>query len=110
MNPVAKYFLARLGLFAAIAAPLSFVMNVLLALAIGLLGSLVLSTFLIKGMRGEMIDHIDARVKERREEKQRLRAELKGEEPKSEEPQGEEPTVEELKSEEPKSEEVKGEA
>lgn len=77
MNPVAKYFLGRLGLFAAIAAPLSFLMNVLLALAIGLLGSLVLSTFLLKGMRSEMIDHIDARVQRRRKEKRQLREELK---------------------------------
>jgi mannitol-specific phosphotransferase system IIBC component len=79
VNPVAKYFLARLGLFAAIAAPLTFVMNALLALAIGLLGSLVLSVVLLKGMRNEMITHIDARAKQRREEKERLRAELKGE-------------------------------
>ena len=78
MNPVAKYFLARLGLLAAIAAPLSFYMNVLLALAIGLLGSLLLGTVLLKGMRHEMIDHIDARVKQRNEEKKRLRAELNG--------------------------------
>ncbi|GAB3648465.1 DUF4229 domain-containing protein [Glycomyces tarimensis] len=78
-HPVAKYFLARLGLFVAIAAPLSFFINFLLALAIGLLGSLVLSVVLLKGMRHEMVDHIDAGVKRRKEEKERLRAELKGE-------------------------------
>mgnify|MGYP001289218583 CR=1 FL=1 len=79
MNPVAKYFLARLGLCVAIAAPLSFFINLLLAIGIGLIGSLLLSTMLLKGMRAEMIDHIDAGVKRRQEEKRRLRAELKGE-------------------------------
>lgn len=78
MNPIAKYFLARLALFAAVAAPLSFFINVLLALAAGLLASMLLSVFLLKGMRTEMIDHIDASVKRRREEKERLRAELRG--------------------------------
>ncbi len=79
MNPVAKYFLARLGLFAAIAAPLSFLINLLLAFAFGLIGSLLLSTVLLKGMRREMVDHIDASVKRRQEEKKRLHAELNGE-------------------------------
>ncbi|MCH7231348.1 DUF4229 domain-containing protein [Glycomyces sp. L485] len=77
MNPVAKYFLGRLALLAAIAVPLSFVINLLLALAIGLVGSMLLSMVLLKGMRTEMIDHIDARVKQRREEKKQLRAELR---------------------------------
>lgn len=79
MNPVAKYFIARLGLFAAIAAPLSFFINLLLAFALGLIGSLLLSTVLLKDMRKEMIDHVDASVKRRQEEKRRLHAELNGE-------------------------------
>lgn len=78
-QPVAKYFLARLGLVAAIAAPLSFFMPIVLALGIGLLGSLVLSTFMLKNLRHGMVDHIDERAKQRREEKDRLRAELRGE-------------------------------
>jgi hypothetical protein len=78
MNPVAKYFLARLGLFAAIAVPLMFFINALLALAIGLLGSMLLGFVLLKGQREAMIDHIDAGVKRRKDEKQRLRAELAG--------------------------------
>lgn len=78
-NPVAKYFLARLGLFAVIAAPLSFLMNLWLALAVGLLGSMVLGFVLLRGQREAMIDHIDAGAKRRKEEKQRLRAELAGE-------------------------------
>lgn len=78
MNPVAKYFLARVALFAAVALPLAFLMNLLLALAIGLLASMIGSMWLLKGMREEMIDHIDGRMKARREEKERLRAELRG--------------------------------
>lgn len=78
MNPVAKYFLARLGLFAVISVPLMFFMNTLLALAVGLLGSMVLGFVLLKGQREAMIDHIDEGVKRRKEEKRRLRAELAG--------------------------------
>ncbi|SDE39710.1 DUF4229 domain-containing protein [Glycomyces harbinensis] len=79
MNPVAKYFLARTGLFAAIAVPLAFVLNLWAALAVGLLGSMVLGFALLRGQREAMIDHIDAGVKRRKEEKERLRAELAGE-------------------------------
>jgi hypothetical protein len=80
VNPVAKYFLARLGLLAAIAVPLSlFNVNLLLALAIGLVGSMLLGFVLLRGQREAMIDHIDAGVKRRAEEKRRLRAELAGE-------------------------------
>ncbi|MCD0444191.1 DUF4229 domain-containing protein [Glycomyces sp. A-F 0318] len=78
MNPVAKYFLARAGLFAAVAVPLAFFINLLLALAAALLVSMVLGFVLLRGQREAMIDHIDAAVKRRREEKQRLRAELAG--------------------------------
>lgn len=78
MNPVAKYFLARLALFAAVAVPLIFLINFLLALAIGLVASMIASVWLLKGMRTEMVDHIDGRVKARREEKEKLRAELRG--------------------------------
>lgn len=80
MNPVAKYFLARLGLFAAIAVPLMFFINLWLALAVALLGSMVLGFVLLRGQREAMIDHIDAAAKRRQEEKRRLRAELAGEE------------------------------
>lgn len=78
MNPVAKYFLARLGLLAAIAVPLMFFINALLALAVGLLASMLLGFVLLKGQREAMVDHIDEGVKRRKEEQQRLRAELAG--------------------------------
>lgn len=79
MNPVVKYFLARLALFAVIATPLSFFMNLWLALALGLIGSMVIGFLMLRGHREAMIDYIDAGVKRRSEEKQRLRAELAGE-------------------------------
>jgi hypothetical protein len=78
VNPVAKYFLTRLALFAAIAVPLAFLINLLLALAAALLGSMILGFVLLRGQREAMIDHIDQGVRRRREEKARLRAELAG--------------------------------
>ncbi|MEU6250148.1 DUF4229 domain-containing protein [Glycomyces sp. NPDC047010] len=79
MNPVAKFYLARVALVAVVAIPLMFFINALLAVAAGLLVSMVLGFVLLKKQREAMIDHIDAGVKRRREEKERLRAELAGE-------------------------------
>jgi hypothetical protein len=79
MNPVVKFYLYRVALIAVIAVPLMFFINALLALAVGLLGSMLLGFFLLRGQREAMIDHIDAGVKRRKEEKERLRAELAGE-------------------------------
>lgn len=79
MNPVVKFYLYRVALIAVIAVPLMFFINALLALAIGLLGSMLLGFVLLRGQREAMIDHIDAGVKRRKEEKERLRAELAGE-------------------------------
>jgi len=78
-HPVVKYFLARVGLFVVIAVPLMFFINMLLAMAIALLGSMLLGFLLLRGQREAMIDHVDAGVKRRSEEKKRLRAELAGE-------------------------------
>ncbi|GAA2301784.1 hypothetical protein GCM10009853_067840 [Glycomyces scopariae] len=78
MNPVWKFYLARLALVAVVAVPLMFFINALLALAAGILVSMVLGYVLLKRQREEMIEHIDATVKRRRDEKQRLRAELAG--------------------------------
>lgn len=78
-NPVVKFYLFRVALIAVIAVPLMFFINALLALAIGLLGSMLLGFVLLRRQREAMIDHIDAGVKRRKEEKERLRAELAGE-------------------------------
>lgn len=77
-NPVAKYFLTRLAIIAVIAVPLMFFMNALVALAIGLLASMVIGFTLLRKQQIAMIDHIDASAQRRREEKERLRAELAG--------------------------------
>jgi uncharacterized protein DUF4229 len=77
-NPVVKFYLYRVALIAVIAVPLMFFINALLALAIGLLASMLLGFVLLRGQREAMIDHIDAAAKRRKEEKQRLRAELAG--------------------------------
>ncbi|PRY59006.1 DUF4229 domain-containing protein [Glycomyces artemisiae] len=79
MNPVAKFYLARVALVAVVAVPLMFFINALLALAAGLLVSMVLGFVLLRKQREAMIAHIDAGVKRRREEKEQLRAELAGE-------------------------------
>jgi mannitol-specific phosphotransferase system IIBC component len=78
MNPVWKFYLARLALVAAVAVPLMFFINALLALAAGILVSMVLGYVLLKKQREAMINHIDDAVKRRRQEKQQLRAELAG--------------------------------
>ncbi|WP_112133229.1 DUF4229 domain-containing protein [Glycomyces dulcitolivorans] len=78
MNPVWKFYLARLALVAAVAVPLMFFINALLALAAGILVSMVLGYVLLKKQREAMINHIDDAVKRRRQEKQQLRADLAG--------------------------------
>ncbi len=79
MNPVAKYYLARVAIIAVVAVPLMFFINALAAVAAGLIMSLVLGLLLLRKQRDAMIAHIDEGVKRRREEKQKLRAELSGE-------------------------------
>jgi len=78
MNPIAKYFLSRVAILAVVAVPLMFFLNVLNALAIGLLVSMAIGFTLLRRQQMAMIDHIDAGAKRRQEEKQRLRAELAG--------------------------------
>ncbi|GAA1682233.1 hypothetical protein GCM10009830_31670 [Glycomyces endophyticus] len=78
MNPVWKFYLARLALVAVVAVPLMFFINALLALAVGILVSMVLGFVLLKKQREAMIAHIDGAVKRRQDEKRRLRAELAG--------------------------------
>ncbi|MDA1358416.1 hypothetical protein O1R50_02220 [Glycomyces luteolus] len=78
MNPIAKYFLSRAAIIAIVAVPLMFFINALAALAIGLLASMVVGFTLLRRQQLAMIEHIDAAAQRRREEKQRLRAELAG--------------------------------
>ncbi|QSB05716.1 DUF4229 domain-containing protein [Natronoglycomyces albus] len=78
MNPVLKYLLARVGIFAVLAIPLAFLMNLLLAMATALLVSMAVSYFVLKDSREAMVNHIDEGMKRRQEEKEKLRAELNG--------------------------------
>lgn len=79
MNPIAKYFLSRAAIVAIVALPLMFFINALLALAVGLLASMLIGFTLLRSQQLAMIEHIDEGAKRRKEEKQRLRAELAGE-------------------------------
>jgi len=91
VNPFVKYTLARLGLFAVVAAiilVLPFHIEVLLKLMVALLVSAGLSFALMRGMREEMAEHMAASSRERAQAKAKLRAALAGDEP---EPAGSQP-------------------
>jgi Protein of unknown function (DUF4229) len=82
VNPFVKYTLARVGLFAVVAAVmlvLPLPINVLLKLMIAVLLSAILALVLLKGMREEVAVHLSARAEQRAAEKERLRAALAGE-------------------------------
>ena len=81
MNPAIKYTLARLGLFVvalAVLLPIP-VMDVLLKLMIAVLVSAVASWFLLRRMRDQVADRIEESMGRRRDEKEKLRAALAGE-------------------------------
>lgn len=81
MSPAVKYTLGRLGLFVAILAallpvPLNFFVKAMIALVV----SAVLSFFLLKQWREEMAEGLASSAKKRKDEKNRLRAALAGDE------------------------------
>lgn len=79
MNPAFKYGLGRLGVFAVcMAVLLPFNLNALVKLMIALLASMVLSIFVLKKWRDEASEAIGGAVHKRREEKERMRAALAG--------------------------------
>lgn len=82
MSPAIKYTLARLGLFAVALLALLPIPNldILLKLMIAVLVSAVASWFLLRRMRDQMADRIEESMIKRREEKERLRTALAGEE------------------------------
>jgi len=74
-----KYTLGRIGLFVIIAAAvLPFRLNLFLTLMIALLVSMPLSYILLRRWREQMAERIDGSMQRRKEEKQRLRAALSG--------------------------------
>lgn len=79
MSPAIKYTLGRVGLFVVIAAALlPFGLNLFLNLMIALLVSMPLSYFLLKRWREQMAEKIDGSMRRRKDEKQKLRAALSG--------------------------------
>ncbi|MGA8112107.1 MAG: DUF4229 domain-containing protein [Actinocatenispora sp.] len=83
MSPAIKYTLGRIGLFVAIAAAtLPFKLNLFLTLMIALLVSMPLSYLLLRRWREQMADTIEGSVQKHRDEKERLRAALAGDDQK----------------------------
>ncbi len=79
MNPVVKYSFARLGTFGVVLLILMpFPIDVFVKLMAALLISLVLSFFLFKRLRLAMTEQVATGVQRRREQKERLRAALSG--------------------------------
>jgi hypothetical protein len=82
VSPAIKYTFGRVGLFVVIAvALLPFKLNLFLDLMIALLISMPLSYFLLRRWRNQMAEQIDRSVQRHKNEKQRLREALSGDEP-----------------------------
>ncbi len=80
MSPAVKYTLARLGLFAAVVLVLlTFPIDLLVKLMIALLVSAIGSWFLLRRMREAMAVRIEESMERRRDEKEKLRTALSGE-------------------------------
>jgi hypothetical protein len=84
MSPMAKYSLARLGLFLA-AATVMFLLpvelNPFLRLGIALVASALLSYFLLRNLRDLVAEQLAAVSRQRADRKERLRSALAGDEP-----------------------------
>jgi len=81
MSPAVKYTLGRLGLFVLIfALLLPFPLNILVNAMIALVGSAVLSYFLLADWRNQMGEQLAGVASRRATEKERLRAALAGDE------------------------------
>jgi cob(I)alamin adenosyltransferase len=77
---VTLYVLARLGMVAAVMALLMSVnVPLLVAMAVGVVVALPLSLFILKGLRARVAAGLNARGEVRKAERERLRAQLRGE-------------------------------
>ena len=84
MNPALKYTLGRLGLFVACALVLLPVpANIWIKLMAAVLASFALQFVLLRKWRLEMINQVDTTMAKRRQDKERLRAALAGDDPES---------------------------
>ncbi|MFD5824243.1 DUF4229 domain-containing protein [Lentzea sp. NPDC060358] len=78
---VTLYVLARLGLVAVVTGALMlFKVPLLPALAVGIVVALPASLFVFKGLRERVAAGLNERQAERREQRDRLRSELRGDE------------------------------
>jgi hypothetical protein len=80
MNPMVKYTLGRIGLFAGallVVWPIP-QLGLMVKLLVALTVSFVLSWFVLRGWRDELSAYLAARVERRRAERERLRAALAG--------------------------------
>lgn len=81
VSPALKYTLARFGLFAAVLLLLLPVpIDLLLKLMIAVLVSAILSWFLLRRMREEVAGQVEKAMERRRQDRERLRSALAGEE------------------------------
>jgi hypothetical protein len=81
MNPALKYTLGRVGLFVLCAAALLPVpLNIWVKLMTAVVVSFALQLVLLRKWRLEMIGQVDQAMARRRQEKEKLRAALAGEE------------------------------
>jgi hypothetical protein len=85
MNAGLKYALARVGIFVACAAPALFLlprdMNLFLKLMIAVVVSGIISFAVLRGIRDDVGEQIVAGRRRRREEREKLRSALAGEDP-----------------------------
>jgi len=81
VNPAIKYTLARLGIFVAVLVALLPIpaLDALVKLMIAVLVSAVASWFLLRRMREQVADRIEQSMERRREQREKLRAALAGE-------------------------------
>jgi hypothetical protein len=87
MNPALKYTLGRVGLFVLCAAALLPVpLNIWVKLMIAVVASFALQFVLLRKWRQEMIGQVDAAMARRRQEKEKLRAALAGEDSDEDQP------------------------
>ncbi len=81
MNPAIKYSLARVGMFLVVAFALTPLgLDLLVQLMIAILITAGLSYFLLRKWRDEMAVTIEKSMSQRKQERQRLRAALAGDE------------------------------
>jgi mannitol-specific phosphotransferase system IIBC component len=86
-----KYSLARVGLFAVVAAILIAIpmpVNILVRLMVAVIISALLALFLLRKMRDEVAEQLTGAARRRAEEKERLRSALSGDDDSDSDPKG----------------------